>query len=147
MLSLHAKEPCSAHKSSFYPTQKRYSFPDCLYLLSAYFVNPSVCILSVCASIFAVCRSECLKLGICLLSVCPSVCLLGHSREYWMIYRGPGLLAVVWLSCTPSAVSNLYLFLSLPVYRQSSLLLGEVGERGWARSWIIRRRESPALYK
>ncbi len=116
---------------------------SCLHILS---ILLSV-FLSVCASVFAVHRSECLKFGICLLSVCPSACLIGHNREYWIIYRGPGLLAVVWLSCTPSAVSNLSLLLSLPVYRQSSLLLGEVGVRGWARSWIILRRERPALYK
>jgi hypothetical protein len=38
-------------------------------------------------------------------------------REYWMIYRGPGFLAVVWFGSSPplptSPVSNLFLFLSI----------------------------------
>ncbi len=67
-------------------------------------------------------------------------------REYWMIYRGPGFLAVAWFgsSSTPSPVSNLSLFLILPVCRRSSINCREGGE---ARSQIIRRQESLALYK
>jgi hypothetical protein len=45
----------------------------------------------------------------------------------------------------PSPVSNLSLFLSLPVCRRSSLLKG-MGS-GWARSQIIRLRHSLALYE
>ncbi len=147
MLSLHAEDSCSAHKSSFYSYPETLFFP-CLPICCLYILSTLLSVfLSVCASIFAACSSECLKFEICLLSVCPLVFLKGHSREYWMIYRGPGLLAVVWLPCTPSPVSNLSLFLSLPRCPQSSLLLGEVGWEGWARSWIIRRRESLAFYK
>ncbi len=41
------------------------------------------------------------------------------SREYWMIHRGPGFLAVVWFGSSPTPLSplsrQLYLFLSLHV--------------------------------
>ncbi len=57
---------------------------------------------------------------------------------------------MIWLfahSLPPSAVSKWSLFLSLPhVCRRSSLLTGE-GRMGWARSQIIRPRESLAIYK
>ncbi len=48
------------------------------------------------------------------------------SREYWMISRGPGFPAVLWLGSLPtpshpSPFSNLSLFISLPVCRRSSL--------------------------
>ncbi len=55
---------------------------------------------------------------------------IDRGRDYWMIYRGPGFLAVVWLGSSPI---NLSLFLSSPVCRWSSLLTEE-GERGWGRS-------------
>jgi hypothetical protein len=45
----------------------------------------------------------------------------------------------------PSPMNKLSLFLSLPVYRRSSLLTG--GREWWARSQIIRPRESLAVYK
>ncbi len=56
-------------------------------------------------------------------------------REYWMINRWPGFLAVVWFGSSPSPfspfpVSNLSLFLSLPVCHRSSLLTGN-GGKGW----------------
>jgi hypothetical protein len=54
------------------------------------------------------------------------------SREYWMIYRGPGFLAVVYNSAPHpplSPLSSPSLFLSLPVCRRSSLLT-EWGGRG-----------------
>ncbi len=45
--------------------------------------------------------------------------LLCVGREYWMIYRGTGFLAVVWFGSSPtpspSPVRKLSLFLSLPV--------------------------------
>ena len=49
-----------------------------------------------------------------------------------MYYRGPGSLAVIYDSApSPSSpVSKLSLFLSLPVYCQSSLLTGEGGGEG-----------------
>ncbi len=60
------------------------------------------------------------------------------SRGYWMMYRGPGFLAGVWSGFppppshpTPSRVSKLSLFLSLPVCRRSGK--GE-GGGGGARS-------------
>ncbi len=68
-----------------------------------------------------------------------------------MIYRGPDFLAVVWFGSSPtrfspSPVTSLSLFLSLPVCHRPSLMTWE-GKRRWARSQIIRPRESLALYK
>ncbi len=69
------------------------------------------------------------------------------TRECWTNYRGPDLLAVIWFGSSPppSPVSKLSLFLSLPVCRRSSLLMGDGGgggRMGWGRSQIIWRRES-----
>jgi hypothetical protein len=63
-------------------------------------------------------------------------------REYWMIYRGPGFLAVLWFGSSKSPPP-------LPSVRstgdtQEDLLTGEEGRR---RSQIIRQRESLVLYK
>ncbi len=62
---------------------------------------------------------------------------IAKGREYWMIYGGPGFLVVVWSGSTPLQppplrfpVSKLSLLHSLPVYRWSSLLTGEVGGKG-----------------
>ncbi len=85
----------------------------------------------------------------------PSVSLLSpaHSfsyernriREDWMVYKGPGFLAVVWFGSSPtsSPVSKLSLFLSLPPRAHWR----ERVERGWARSRIIQPWESLVLYK
>ncbi len=71
-------------------------------------------------------------------------------RDYWIIYRGPGLscnrmIRLLAHPLPPSPISNLSLFLSLPVCRWSSLLAGEEG-RGRARSRTIQPRKSLALY-
>jgi hypothetical protein len=66
--------------------------------------------------------------------------------------RGPGFLAVVWFGSSSAPFpllprfSKLSLFLSLSVSRRPiSLTIHEsVGGRGWARSQIIRLRESPS---
>ncbi len=64
-------------------------------------------------------------------------------REYWMIYRGPSFLAVVWFRSSPTPL--------LPSQSScvSSVELTDMrGEgRGWARSQIIRPWESLALYE
>ncbi len=57
------------------------------------------------------------------------------SREYRMIYRGPGFLAVVRCGSSPAlsplpSFCNLSLFLSLPARCQSSFLTEEVGDWG-----------------
>ncbi len=73
------------------------------------------------------------------------------TREYWMIYRGPDFLMIVWLGSSPtpfspSPVSKLPLYFSLPVWRRQSLLTAERekgGGGGVARSRIIRPRENP----
>jgi hypothetical protein len=74
-----------------------------------------------------------------------------QAREYWMFYRGPGFVAVVWFGSSPpppppSPGSKLSLFLSLPVCSWSSLLSGE-GAMGRAMIQIIQPRGSLALYK
>ncbi len=77
----------------------------------------------------------------------------GEARKYCMIYRGPGILAVVWFgpSSTPSPSPVSKLSLLLPVCRRSSLPAGYGvwggGGRGWGRSLIFRRQESLVLYK
>jgi hypothetical protein len=55
--------------------------------------------------------------------------LYSHTREYWMVYRGPGFLAVIWLLLTPLPLPPLPSATCLPVCYQSSLLTGEGGER------------------
>ncbi len=59
------------------------------------------------------------------------------TREYWIIYRGPGLLVVVWFGSSPipspsSPLCKLSLFLCLPVCRRLVLLAGEGGESNYA---------------
>ncbi len=74
------------------------------------------------------------------------------TRDYWMNGRGPGFLAVVWFGSSSAPFpllprfSKLSLFLSLSVSRRPILLKihESVGGRGWARSQIIRLRESPS---
>ncbi len=70
------------------------------------------------------------------------------ARECWMIYRGPGFNAVVWSgsTITPSPISNLSLFLHLPMCFRSSLLPEERGGGEWGRSQIIWWRESLVLW-
>jgi hypothetical protein len=54
------------------------------------------------------------------------------SREDWMIYRGPGFLAVVWFGSTPTPFpTSRQQIVSLSVFRRSSLL---TEGRGWAWS-------------
>jgi hypothetical protein len=74
---------------------------------------------------------------------------ISQCREYWMIYRGLGFLVIEWFSSSPnphSLVSELSLFLSIPVCRRSSWMTGE-GRQVWGRNQIIRRRESHVLYR
>ncbi len=58
------------------------------------------------------------KINIFSLETC--ICCSSIEHEIWIIYRGPGFLAVVWFgsSPTPSPVSKLSLFLSLPLCRR-----------------------------
>jgi hypothetical protein len=53
---------------------------------------------------------------------------------------------VIWLLSPPPLFSPVSLFLSLPVCRRSSLLMGD-GGWGWGRTQILRRRQSLVLYK
>jgi hypothetical protein len=69
-----------------------------------------------------------------------------------MIYRGPGLLAVVYdlAARPPSSIISFSLFLRLPVTCVSPVELtdgSEGGRKEWARNPIIHPRESLALYK
>ncbi len=63
-----------------------------------------------------------------------------QTREYWMIYSGPGCLAVVWFGSSSPPVSRLS-----PVCPHSSLRTA--GHEGWARSRIIGPRENLVPYK
>jgi hypothetical protein len=73
------------------------------------------------------------------------------SREYWMIYMiyiGPGFLAVVifGFSPTPSPLFRQQVASSFSQSSWTSLLTGGRG-RGWGRSQIIQQLESLVLYK
>ncbi len=70
------------------------------------------------------------------------------SREYWMIYLGPGFLAVVWFgfSLTPSPLFRQLVSSPFSQSSWTSLLTGGRG-RGWGRSQIIQQLESLVLYK
>ncbi len=72
---------------------------------------------------------------------------LGLNQRVWndLLRTRHSIDRMIWLPHPPplSPVSKLSLFLTLPVYRPSSLLMGE----GFGRSQIIRPRESLVLYK
>ncbi len=81
--------------------------------------------------------------GVWQISIWTILCV---TREYWMIYRGPGFLAVYWLgSHSPSPVRNLSLFFSLPVCHRSSLLTDESGGggEGEKRNQTTERKPGP----
>ncbi len=61
-----------------------------------------------------------------------------YIREYWMIYRGPSFLAVVWFGSSPTP---------FPLSRLQGVCLSERGEGGWAWSQILRPQEYLVLYK
>ncbi len=74
------------------------------------------------------------------------------TREYWMIYRRPGFIAVYDFfdphptTLPPAPVSKLERRHTGSLRKRDNLLTGE-GGRGWGRSQIIRQRESLVLYK
>ncbi len=78
------------------------------------------------------------------------------GREYWMIYRGQGFLAVVWLGglllhSFPLPLPSVSSTGEGDTYedweRERQLADGRGEGSGWGRSQIIRRRESLFLYK
>ncbi len=70
------------------------------------------------------------------------------TREYWMIYRGPGFLAVVWFGSCPIPFPSLPSVSSTKkTEKKKRQLADERVGRGWGRSQIIRRRESLVLNK
>ncbi len=76
---------------------------------------------------------------------------LSREREYWIIYRGPGFLAVVWFDSTstpsplpPFPLASCFSFSVFLCVRRPSLLTGE-GGGGLSRN--IWPQESLALYK
>ncbi len=82
----------------------------------------------------------------------PFTLIIGRSgvREYWMIYKGPGFLAVVCFGSTPIPFPNLFKpSANCPFFSVSCVSPVELtdGGRGWAWSRIIRPQESLALYK
>ncbi len=70
-------------------------------------------------------------------------CSNHHTREDWMIYRGPGFLAVVYDSAPRPPLPHLSSASCLSIDGRAYWL----GVRGWAWSRIIRPQESLALYK
>ncbi len=71
---------------------------------------------------------------------CTSTLSPPQTREYLIVFKKTRLSRrlLIWLlrhPSTPSPVSRLSLFLSLPECRRSRLLTG--GGRGWGRSQII----------
>jgi hypothetical protein len=74
---------------------------------------------------------------------------LSQSREYWMIYRRPGFLAVVWFGSSHSLLSARCFSFSiiLCVADRAHSLTGEGRRRGWEGSQMILQRESMVLYK
>ncbi len=67
-----------------------------------------------------------------------------YTREYWMIYRGPGFPWVIRLLPLPRPRQKV-VFLS----QSSCVMPVELtdGRRGWARSQIIRPQENMVLYQ
>jgi hypothetical protein len=74
-------------------------------------------------------------------------CLCFLSREYWMIYRVPGFLALIRFgsSLTPPPLSKLSLFPRLPMTSGRAYWRKRRG-RGWGRSQIYDVRK-PGPYK
>ncbi len=65
------------------------------------------------------------------------------SREYWIIYRGTGFLAVVWFGSLPTPSPPLLSVTSTGAHRKTEKkrqLADRRGWRGWERSHITRRR-------
>ncbi len=95
----------------------------------------------------------------CINSSCACVIILSNGsilwwitcREYWIIYRGPSFLVVVWFGSMPalSPVSKLNRRHTGRLRKRDNLLTGEGGgwESGRALSRIIRTEESLVLYK
>ncbi len=63
------------------------------------------------------------------------------TREYWMIYRGLRILAVVWFGFTPPPLSKLDRRQTGRPRMRDTLLTGE-GGKGWVWSRIIRPQKS-----
>ncbi len=85
------------------------------------------------------------------MTICTSGGHMGYSREYWMIYRGPGFLAIVDSAPRPPS-PHLLPSATCFSFAQSSCvspieLTDGRGGRWWARSQIIRLQENLALYK
>ncbi len=75
-------------------------------------------------------------------------------REYWMIYRGPGLLcsviSMIWFlpsNLLPLSCQQIVSLSQSSCVSPFELTDGKGGRRGWGRSRSHRRRESLVLYK
>ncbi len=73
------------------------------------------------------------------------------SREYWMVYRGPGFLAVIWVGSSPtpppSPVSKLERRRTGRLRKRAKLPTEEGGKRAGEEPNRRRPRESLVLYK
>ncbi len=65
---------------------------------------------------------------------------LSHPREYWMIYRGPGFLDVIWLGSSPIPS------IPSPVSELDWRHAGQLADEKMGEDQIIRRRENLVLY-
>ncbi len=74
------------------------------------------------------------------LSISSSLILQG--REYWLIYRGPGYLAVVWFGSSPTPVSKLDRRHTGRLRKRDNFLTGEGGRGGWPRGKSYDRKEA-----
>jgi hypothetical protein len=80
------------------------------------------------------------------------ICLLAdrelYGREYWMIYRGPGFLGVVWFGSSPTPYLPFQLAEGRPGTKKEDWERETTCWREMERSRrIIRQRESMALCK
>ncbi len=68
-----------------------------------------------------------------------------QNKEYWIIYRGPGFLAVLWFGSSPTPYSPSLSVSSTGDTREDkrdNLLTGEGGRGGWARGKSNDRKEA-----
>jgi len=101
------------------------------------------------SSIYILCTISFLGFAISLPTTSPPSSAVPR-REYWMIYRGPGFLAVVWFSSSltplpPSSVQHV-VSLSKSSGLSSVSPVKLTDGRGVGGVWRIWRRESLVLY-
>ncbi len=77
-------------------------------------------------------------------------CRMEKTKEYWTIYRNPGILAVVWFGSSPTPSPRTVSKLDRrhrEILRKRDNLLKEEGGVDGGRSQITQQRESQVFYK